>query len=101
MYYQGSVRYLNSCLIETIYNAFERYGKLGIIQIETYEQISEEGPAVIYFKAPINRKVKLEKYLNILEAMSSCQNNPEKSKIVEVEVQNAVMKSTGKFMPKL
>jgi len=56
---------------------------------------------VIYFKAPISRKVKLEKYLNILEAMSSCQNNPEKSKIVEVEVQNAVLKSTGKFMPKL
>jgi hypothetical protein len=31
MYYQGSVRFLNSCLIETIYNAFERYAKLGII----------------------------------------------------------------------
>jgi hypothetical protein len=41
---------------------------------------------VRYFKAPIGRKVKLEKCLNILEAMSSCQNNPEKAKTVEVEV---------------
>lgn len=92
---------MNSCLIETINNAFERYDKLGIIKIENFEQVSEEGPAVIYFKAPIGRKAKLDKILNILESMSSCQNNPEKAKIVEVDVLNAVMKSTGKLMPKL
>lgn len=92
---------MNSCLIETINNAFERCAKLGIITIENFEQVSEEGPEVIYFKAPIGRKAKLEKYLNILESMSSCQNNPDKTKIVEVEVQNAVMISAGKLMPKL
>ena len=56
---------------------------------------------VKYFKAPINRKKKLDKFLNVLEAMSSIQNNPEKAKIVEVEVQNAIERSTGKIMPKL
>lgn len=101
MYYQGSLRFLNSCLIETINNAFERFEKLGIIKIENFEQVSEEGPAVIYVKAPISKKAMLEKYLNLLESMSSCQNNPEKAKIVEVEVQNAVMNSAGKLIPKL
>lgn len=33
--------------------------------------------------------------------MSSVYNNPEKAKIVEIEVQNAIEKSAGKLYPKL
>ena len=76
-----------------------RFADLGVCKISKYED--EDGPGIVYFKSPIERKKKLLQYLNLFEAMSSCSNNFEKAKIVEVEVQNAIMEATGKRIPKL
>lgn len=43
----------------------------------------------------------IELYLNTLESLSSSSNNPEKLKVIEMEVQQAINFTQGKIMPKL
>jgi hypothetical protein len=45
-----------------------------------------EGPPVDFIQCPIDRKPKIDKYFSVLEALSSCANNKEKTKIVEIEI---------------
>jgi hypothetical protein len=92
---------LNSCLIETINNAFNRFAQLGICVINNYEFSGEEGPGIYYLKSNIKSKTLIDRYLNVLESMSSCSGNAEKSHVLEVEVQNSLKLSTGNLMHKL
>jgi hypothetical protein len=71
-------------LIETLNNSFARFHQLGICDLIQYEK--SEGPPVDFIKCPIDRKPKIDKYFSVLEALSSCANNKEKTKIVEIEI---------------
>lgn len=83
IYYQGAINFMNSSLVETLSNAFVRFSHLGLCDIKSYEE--SEGPPIDYIECPIQRKPLLEKYIGILEGISSCANNPEKIKQVERE----------------
>lgn len=74
IYYQGAVKYMNSCLLETLHNAFETYSQLGVCDLKSYEP--SDGPNIVFIECPIARKPLLEEYFNILEAMSTCSSNP-------------------------
>ena len=93
MYYQGALPYLNSCLRETLINAFTRFSQLDICTLKEYE--SGEGPSNIYLKSPPSKRDKFLQYYFLLEGMSSCAGNSEKLKIVELEVTEAVKLSGG------
>lgn len=62
---------------------------------------SNSGPAVFYIKCPPGKKPLINKYLNVLEEMSSASNNSEKQKIIELEIEEAIKLSTGHSLPKL
>lgn len=62
---------------------------------------SNNGPAVFYIKCPPSKKPLVNKYLNILEEMSSSSNNPEKQRIIELEIEEAIKLTTGHSLPKL
>jgi len=53
IYYQGCIKFMSSCLIETINNAFNRFAQLGACVINNYEFTSEEGPGVYFIKSTI------------------------------------------------
>ena len=92
---------MSSCLIETINNAFNRFAQIGLCAIDSYEFDSEDGPGLYYIKVNIKSKQLIEKYINVLEQMSSCSGNAEKSHVLEVEVRNSLKLTTGNFMHKL
>ena len=90
---------MNSCLIETINNAFARFAQLEACELKSYE--SSEGPDIVYLMCKPTRKAVLDKYYSVLEAMSSSSNNPEKIRIIEIEIEQAVKLTTGQTLPKL
>ena len=53
-----------------------------------------EGPSITYIKCHLDRKKLIFEYLNILEACSSTLN-PEKQKVVDIEVTQAIKVATG------
>ena len=93
IYFQGGIAFLNSCLIETIQNAFSRFAQLEVCELKSYE--SSEGPDIVYLMCRPTRKVVLDRYYAVLEAMSSSSNNPEKTRIIEIEIEQAVKLTTG------
>lgn len=99
IYFQGAITHLNSCLTETLNNAFSRFAQMGVCEMNGFE--SNSGPAVFYIKCPVAKRDLINRYLNILEAMSSLSNQPEKQKIIELEIEEAIKLSTGQSIPKL
>lgn len=99
IYFQGAITHLNSCLIETLENSFSRFAQMGVCEMNGFE--SNSGPAVFYIKCPVAKRDLINRYLNILEAMSSLSNQPEKQKIIELEIEEAIKLSTGSSIPKL
>ena len=84
---------MNSCVIETLDAAFHRFAQLGVCDLKAFD--SAEGPQVVYLKCTPDKKQEVERYYNMLESMSSCANSPEKQRILEVEIQQAVKLSTS------
>ena len=93
IYYQGAIAFMNSCLLETIENAISRFASLEVCDLKSYE--SSDGPNIVYLKCPNQKKPLLDQYFNILEQISSCANNPEKTKVVDIEVSQAIKLSLG------
>lgn len=75
---------MNSCVIETLEAAFDRFAQLGVCDLKAFD--SSEGPQVVYLKCTPDKKEEVNKYYNILESMSSSANSPEKLRIVELEI---------------
>ena len=47
---------------------------------------SNNAPEIVYISCKNDNKAILTKYFNLLEIMSSCRLNPDKLKVVEIEV---------------
>lgn len=62
---------------------------------------SNSAPEIVYVKCTIDKKPLLNKYFNLLESMSSCKLNPDKLKVVDIEVSQAVKLTSGMRLPKL
>jgi|TARA_B110001450_G_scaffold147970_1_gene138322 hypothetical protein len=85
IHYQGATPFLNACVIETLDAAFHRFAQLGVCDLKAFD--SAEGPQVVYLKCTPDKKQEVERYYNILEAMSSSAGSHEKQRILEVEIQ--------------
>ena len=74
---------MSSCLIEMLNTAFGRFSELGVCISQTYD--SQQGGKMIYLKCPIDKKLIVDKYLNLLIDLSSAQDE-RKMSIIENQV---------------
>ena len=97
IYYQGAIPFMQSCLIETITNAFGRFSQLEACNFKTIEVT--DGPNMNYISCPLERKASIDKYFSILEQLSSIESNLESLNVLAVEVTQAVKISARHYQP--
>ena len=69
LYYQGSIRFMHSCLKELIDTSIQSFIKLGLGETQSYN--SRSGESTVYIKMIAFKTPILSKYLQVLTAMSS------------------------------
>ena len=82
IFYQGGVKFMNSCIMEVLNTAFGRFAELGLCQARSYDSLQRG--QVIYLKSPQTSKEKQEGYLNLLTDLSS--EGSKGLKVIEEEL---------------
>lgn len=93
MYNRGAIQFMSSCLLDILNTAFGRYSEMGICQSSTYN--SQVGGKIIYIKAKLTSKQKLEEVVQLLTVLSSASHKKEGLSIIEQEVNKVIQQSKG------
>ena len=75
---------MQSSLIETLQNSFQRFSELGLCTLTKYDKTV--GPPSVFVSVSMDLKAALDDQLSLLESLSSVSGNGHKAKVVEMEV---------------
>ena len=101
MYNRGAIKFIDSCLIETINTAFDRFSELGVYKRLSYDTHIDS--KIVYLEVPMAYRTKIDRYVQILTQLSfgSSQkidkklNIEKKLNIIEQEINKVIAKALG------
>lgn len=93
MYYRGNLRFFNSCLKETLENAFGRFSELGVCISQVFQ--SHTGHKTIFISCTPDKRPLVKKYMELLSKLTSGEKSNRGLREISEMVENAIIKAQG------